>query len=99
VRKVFVLNNGGKDYSDAERFGDIVFCTQGSLDKWNISQMYRDLEMALMDAQADDLILLDSLASLCSTASAMMAFRFGEVHYLIYKDGKYIQRDLMLENE
>ncbi len=98
MRKVFVLNNGGKNYGDAERFGDIVFCTQGSLDKWDVSQMYRDLEMALIDANPDDFILLDSLASLCSVASAMMAARFGEVHFLIFKDGKYIQRDLMLEN-
>ena len=99
MRKVFVLNNGGHNYSDAERFGDVVFCTEGSLAKWDISQMYRELEIALLDANADDFILIGSLASLCSVAAAIMASRFGEVHFLIFKDGKYVQRDLMLENQ
>jgi hypothetical protein len=98
MRRVYVLNDGGHDYSDAERFGSIVFCTRGSLARWDISQMFRELKIAMLDASPDDFILVSSLASLVGVASAVMASRFGEVHYLIFKDGQYVQRDLMLEN-
>lgn len=98
MKKVYVLNDGGHNYTDAERFGKIVFCTRGVLPRWDISQMYRELETALMDANPDDLVLVSSLATLCSVASAILAARFGEVHFLIFKDGQYVQRDLMLEN-
>lgn len=98
MRKVYVLNDGGHNYTDAERFGNIVFCTRGTLARWDISQMFRELDIALMDAQAEDYILIGSLASLCSVATAIMAARFGEVHFLIFKDGQYLPRDLMLEN-
>ncbi len=94
-RKVYIVNNGGHDYSDAEKFGDIVFCTEGALAKDDISQMYREMDSALMDAKATDLILITSLASLCAVAAAIMADRFGEVHFLIYHNGKYQERDLV----
>ena len=95
-KKIFVVSNGGHDYSDAERFGDIVFCTQEVIRKDDIAQMYRELSDALFDAKPDDLLLVSSLTSLCAVASAILADRFGEVHFLLFKDGQYIQRDLIL---
>lgn len=98
-RKVFVLNDGGHDYADAERFGDIVICTGGTIAKWDISQMFRELDDALLDACADDYIVVASLASLVAVAAAIMGYRFGCVHFLLFKEGRYVDRDLMLENE
>lgn len=98
TKKVYVLNNGGHDYTDAERFGDIVFCTEGAINKWDIAQMYRELSDVLMSAHADDYILMTSLTSLCCVATAIMVEQFGEVHLLLYKDGQYIERDLVLNN-
>lgn len=95
--KVFVLNDGGHDYTDAQRFGEIVFCTNNVIRKDDISQMYRELNSALAEANHDDLLLVSSLASLGMVASAILADRFGEVHLLLYKDGQYVKRDLFLE--
>lgn len=95
-RKVFVLNDGGHNYTDAERFGEIVICTTGTVAKDNISMMYRQLSDTLIDAHAEDLIMVSGLTSLCMVAAAMMADQFGEVHMLVHKDGKYEERDLML---
>lgn len=96
-RKVFIVNNGGHDYSDAQRFGEIVFCTDEPIRKDDVHQMYRALSFALQDAQAEDFLLVSSLTSLCMIAAAIMADRFGELHLLIFKDGEYIQRDVILE--
>lgn len=96
-RKVFIVNNGGHDYSDAKRFGDLVFCTDSIIRKDDVAQMYRELNVALSDARADDYLLVSSLTSLCMVASAILADRFGELHLLLFKDGQYVDRDLILE--
>lgn len=96
-RKVFIVSNGGHDYSDAERFGEIIFLTDHVIPKNDVAQMFRELNDGLEMAEAQDLLLISSLTSLCSIASAILANRFGEVHFLIHHNGKYEQRDLILE--
>jgi hypothetical protein len=96
-RKVFVVNNGGHDYSDAERFGEIVFCTETVIRKDDTAQMFRELNESLSWAKHDDYLLVSSLTSLCMIAAAIMGERFGEIHLLLYKDGQYVARDIILE--
>jgi hypothetical protein len=96
-RKVFIVNNGGHDYSDAKRFGEIVFCTDSVIRKDDVAQMYRELSVALSEARHDDYLLVSSLTSLCMVATAILADRFGEVHMLLFKDGQYVDRELILD--
>jgi len=96
--KVFIVSDGGHDYSDAERFGELVYCTEGVIRKDDIAQMYRELNDKLALAEPGDYLLISSLTSLCSVAAAILGFQFGEVHFLLYKDGQYVSRDLILED-
>lgn len=96
-RKVFIVNDGGHDYSGAEKYGQIVFCTESVIRKDDISQMYRELAIALEDAKPDDYFLISSLTSLCAVGAAILSNWFGEVHFLLYKDGQYVVRDLILD--
>jgi len=96
MRRVYVLNEGSHDYSGAEAFGELVFCTNGILQKTDINKMFLVLDDVLQESERGDLIMLSSLTSLCATASAIMAALHGEVHFLIYHDGKYVEKDLML---
>ncbi len=96
-RKVFIVSNGGHDYSDAARYGEIVFCTDEVIKKDDVAQMYRVISESLNDAEADDFLLISSLTSLCTVAAAILAARFGELHLLLYKEGQYVQRDLILD--
>jgi hypothetical protein len=96
VRRVYVLNDGGHDYTDAERFGEIVFCTQGVVSKNDINKLFRQLDDTLSESGAKDLLVLTGPASLCAVASAIMASYHGEVHYLVFHDGQYYEKDLML---
>lgn len=96
MRRVFILNEGAHDYSGAEAFGEVVYCTQGLLPKRDINRMFLELEPYLSESQPNDLIMLSSLTSLCSVAAAMMAVMHGEVHFLVYHDGQYYQEDLIL---
>lgn len=99
MKKVYIVNDGGHDYEKAERFGDITFCVRKGISRWDISRMYIEIHAALQDAEPTDYLLISSLTSMFSVAVAIMAYRFGEVHFLIYKDGDYIERDLILYNE
>ena len=92
--KVYVTNKGPHDYSDAEAFGEIVFCTSGSIDKFDLSQMYRELDLAMADSEPGDFVLLTSLTSLCSVACALFASKHGELHVLIHRGDCYVERSL-----
>lgn len=96
-RKVYIVSNGGHDYSDAKRYGDLVFLTDEVIRKDDIAQMYRVLSPILDEAEPDDMLLISSLTSLCVVATAILSARFGELHLLLYKDGRYEQRDLILD--
>lgn len=98
MAKVFVVNDGGHNYSDARRFGEVRFCTSGELDKFDTAQMYRQLQASLLDALPEDYILVTSLTSLCSIACAMFAARFGHLNMLLYKDNQYIERTIVFYN-
>ena len=99
MAKVLVLNKGPHDYSDAEFFGDLVFCTEGSLKRDDIAQMYRELSPFIEQSAADDCILLTSLTSLCSVACAMFAARHGRLNLLIYDNGTYINKSIILDKD
>lgn len=96
MRRVFILNEGSHDYSDAAAFGELVYCTSGMLPKHDINRLFLELDQVLGNSDAHDLIMMSSLASLCSVASAIMAAQHGEVHFLVYHDGKYYEKDLVL---
>lgn len=95
-KRVYIVSDGGHNYEDAKRFGELIFCTERVIKRSDIAQMYRELGEALLTAQAEDYILVSSLTSMCMVAAAIMADRFGELHLLIYEDGRYTAHDLIL---
>lgn len=97
-RKVFIVTNGGHDYSDAARFGEITFCCNDLIRKDDTAQMYRELMVAFKDASAQDYLVVSSLTSLCMVAAGIFADRFGEIHLLLFKDGQYVERSIIFES-
>lgn len=96
MRRVFVLSDGGHDYTDAERFGELVFCSQGVVSKNDINKLFRIVDDALSGSSREDFLILTGPASLCAVASAYMAANHGEVHFLVFHDGQYYEKDLIL---
>lgn len=96
--KVFVVNNGGHDYTEAMAFGELVFCTKGSLDRNDTAQMFRELTDALEDARMDDYLLITSLASLCCIATGILADRWGRVNFLLFDGKHYIAKSVMFDS-
>lgn len=95
-RKVYVVSDGGHDYSGAAKYGEIVFCTKNVIPKNDVHQMFRELREALKDMRSDDYLMISSLTTLCVVASNFLVDRFGELHLLLYRgNGEYYTEDLV----
>ena len=99
MTKVYIPNRGPHDYTEAAQFGHLIYCTEGSLDKFDTSQMFREITDAMWDAGPKDYILLTSLTSLCSVACAIFAHRFGKLNLLIHRGQGYVERTLILTHK
>jgi hypothetical protein len=94
---VYIPNKGSHDYSDAERFGDLRFLTSGSLSRYNTERMYRLIAEGLQGAEETDYLLISSLAILNALTSAVFSRKFGRVNYLLFRDGEYIEKTVMID--
>ena len=94
MTRVYIVNRGPHDYSAAKHYGELVFCTTGSLDKFDTSQMYRELADSLYDSQAEDYILLTSLTSLCCVACGIFASKHQRLNLLLHRGDSYLARSL-----
>lgn len=96
MTKVYIVSKGGHDFSPAEGFGEIIFLSGGSMSRYSIASMYRQFVDKLKDSAPGDYILLTGLSSMCAVACSIMAFLHGKVNFLIFRDGVYIERNLVL---
>ena len=95
--KVYVVNKGGHDLSAALKHGsEIIYMTDGSVNRFALSNMYRQFAEVLNESDPDDLLLLTGLTNLCCVATACFAYKHGRVNWLLFKDGRYIKRTVML---
>jgi len=94
--RVYIPNKGAHDFSPAERWGTPVFMTEGPINRYATTQMHRIFTEALAGSEAEDYILLTSLGVMNCVACAIFAHRHGRLNLLLYKDGGYVERRVML---
>lgn len=94
---VYIVNKSFHDFSEAEKYGKLVFLSEGSMDRYEVNNMARQFESYLKDSSPEDYIVPCSLNVMNSIACAMFAVRHGTLNLLLYKQGKgYIERNLKL---
>ena len=98
-KNVYILSDGGHDYSDAERFGTLVFLPIPANAKWDIAALFDTLTEGLKDAEAEDYLIISHLTSVCCVATAILVEQFGRVNFLLYRGGKYEERVLVTDNK
>lgn len=94
-RKVYVVNLSAHDFSPAEEFGELVFLSEGPMNRYSVNNMYRLFESLMKDSSPDDYIVPCSLNVMNSIACAIFAHRHGRLNLLLYKSGIYIERNLV----
>lgn len=96
MSKIFVVNKSGHDFKDARRFGELIFLSEGKMDRYAITSVYREFSEHLEHSDSDDYILLTGLSSMGSIACSIFAYKHGCLNLLLYKNNRYIERRLML---
>lgn len=66
--KVYVTNFTGFEYSEAEKFGEMVFMTEGYVDFKNINKVTEKLAFFIQKSKPDDYLLLSGNNLLCAIA-------------------------------
>ena len=104
MKKVFVINRGCHDLSDAERFGELVFLSEGSINRYAVSNMYREFVQHLKKSTKEDFLLITGLSVMSSLACAIFARMHGRINLLLYKasrmsevEGHYVERTVMID--
>ena len=100
-RKVYVINKSGHDYSDAIRFGELVFLSNGTMKRNGINEMYRKFISILKYSKEEDFILITSLASAVGVACSIFGYMHGRLNLLLYEkdksgSGRYIERTVKI---
>ena len=94
---VYVPNKAGHDYSDASTYGDLVFLTEGTIERYSTNNMYRIFVDKTKDAVASDFIIISSLSILNAIVSGIFAYRFGQVNYLLFNGDHYVKRTVKFD--
>lgn len=94
--KVYIVNKSSHDFSPAEKYGELIFLSEGSINRYATNNMHRIFSEILVDSSPEDYIVLCSLSVMNSIAGAIFAHKHGKLNLLLFKDGKYIERNLVL---
>jgi hypothetical protein len=96
--KVFVCNKSSHDFRPALKFGELVFVTKGEVNKFALTEIYRQFHEAMKDSTDDDFFLPTSLPILCAIGTGILAHRHGRVRFLLYRSDAYIIRTVDFTN-
>ncbi len=88
TKKVFVINQSSHDYSAAETFGELIFMTKGSMNRFACSKMARLFDDAMKNSSKNDYLLIGGLSVMCSIACGLFAAKHGRLNLLIYRVNK-----------
>lgn len=99
MAKVFVVNKSSHDFSKACRFGELVFLSEGRLNKFHTANMLRQFNEILSDSCKDDYLLPCSLSIANIMAASAFVARHGKLNLLLHKPstGEYIERNHLFE--
>ena len=97
--KVYVPNRSGHNYEPAREFGELIFITEGFIQKHKVNNLYRSFVDAMKDASPHDYFVLASLGVLNAIGCAVFARKTGRLNLLIFNshNGKYEPKELDID--
>ena len=96
MKNVYIVNKSSHDFRPAEHYGNIIFLSEGSMNRYATNSMIRQFELSMINSTEDDYIVPCSLNVMNSIACAIFAHKHGKLNLLLFKDGKYIERNHVL---
>jgi len=97
-RKVYVTNRGGHSYYAAEKFGELIYITEGTLNRFSTNTLYRAFIDGMSESQPEDYILITSMSIVNAIGAAVFARKHGKLNLLLYRNGEYVLRELDIDS-
>ena len=89
-KKVFIVNKSYHDYSEAEKFGELVFMSEGSINRYSASKIFRIFEPFIKESKKTDYVLLTSMTIMCSIICGMFGAKHGRLNLLLHKPSRIV---------
>jgi len=96
MKTVYVVNKSAHDFSAAKEFGELCFLSEGPMDRYAINSMHRVFSEGLSQSKGCDYIVPCSLTVMSIVCCSIFAHKHGMLNLLIYKNGRYIERNIVL---
>ncbi len=100
--KVLVINKSCHDFSAAYEFGEVHYMTEGTMERFSTTKMFRAFKPFIDDSSSEDFILITGMTNMSVVVCSMFAAKHGRVNLLLYKEqragGRYIKRNLVFDN-
>ena len=94
--KVYIINKSSHNFNATKKYGKAIFLSKGLMDRFAANSIHRKFDAALAHSKAEDYIVLCSLNVMNSIACAIFAKKHGVLNLLLYKQGGYIERNLVI---
>lgn len=94
--KVYIVNRSAHDFSPAEKYGEIVFLSEGPMNRYSTNHMHRKFTEVMAGSEEGDYIVPCSLNVMNSIACAVFAVKHGRLNLLLFKEGEYLERNLII---
>jgi hypothetical protein len=99
MQKVFIVNNSTHNFEAAKKFGDIIFLSEGPMNRYATNNMFRQFGERLKDSTPDDYIVPCALNMMNTIAACLFAVKHHKLNLLLFKDGEYIERNHVFSDE
>lgn len=100
MSSVLVINKSCHDFTAAEKFGEVIFLSEGSMSRFNTSKMFRTFKPFIDASSPEDYLLLTGMTVMNTVAAAMFAAKHGRVNLLIWREhqggGSYLEKVIVL---
>lgn len=98
--KVYIPNRSAHDFTPAEKFGTLVYLTEGDIPKYVVNSMSRKVAEKIRYSTPDDYLLITSLSVINAIVAGYLAHMHGRLNLLIWdaKDNKYESRTIVFQN-
>ena len=92
---VYIVNRSAHDFSPAEKFGQIIFLSEGPMNRYSTNNMHRRFTEVMKDSNEHDYIVPCSLNVMNSIASSVFAVMHKRLNLLLFKEGEYLERNMV----
>ena len=102
MSNVLIINRSCHDFSPAKEFGELVYMTEGVMERFSTTKMFRAFQPFIEKSTKDDFILITGMTNMSVVVCSMFANKHGRLNLLLYKEqksgGRYLKRTLILNN-